>query len=143
MAAEPGRSDTVEEPGTRAEPDSRVAEPDSRVAELDSQVAELGSRVALDTKVEPDRPVEAHHTPVAALAAGLHKRVAGPARLRTREVEHKAAALPVRLRTPVEHYIAAEPHPVRFHKLVERRRPAAAVRPVLPSTGPAEGRRPR
>jgi hypothetical protein len=137
MAAEPGRSDTVAEPGTRAEPDSRVAELDSRVAEPDS-------RVALDTKVEPDRPVAAHHTPVAAQAAGLHKRVAAPDRFRTREEEYTlAAGLRAERTLVVEHHTAAEPHPVRFHKLVERRRPAAAVRPVLPGKGPAEGRRAR
>jgi len=84
-----------------------------------------------------DSPEAEHHT----LVAGLHMREAAPALLRTREEENRpAAALPVERTLAVELHTAVEPHPVRFHRLVERRRRAAA-RPVLPSKGPAEGRR--
>jgi hypothetical protein len=116
-AAASGCSDTREEPGTPAEPGSPAA--------------------------EPDRPAAARHRQVVAQPAVLHKRAAGPApaRFRTREEEHTpAAALLVERTRVVERYTAAEQPPVRFHKLVERCKPAAAeARPVLLNKGPAEG----
>jgi hypothetical protein len=89
-------------------------------------------------------PVAARRRTVAALLAGLRKRAAGPApaRIHRLEEEHRPAAAVIVHRRPVEHCIAVERRPVRLHKLVARRRPAA-VRPVLLSKGPAEGRRAR
>jgi len=111
-------------------------------AEIDTRAAE-----AADTRAEPDKPVEGRRRLVASMAvalrrraAALHKRAAVPEGLRTpAEEEHKAAAVAA-LRTRVEHYIAAVRRPVRAHKLVERRRQAAVVRPVLLNKAPAEER---
>lgn len=77
-------------------------------------------------------------------AAGLRKTAAGsdPAPLHKRaEAEHRpAAGVRLALHRPVVDYTAAEPLPVRFHKLVEPHTPAAAVRPVRFDKGPAAGR---
>jgi hypothetical protein len=116
-AAESGCSDTTAELGTQAEPDSRAVEPDT-TAEADRS----------------DRPEAARHT----MVAGLHMREVAPALLRTRvEEDTPVAALPVERTLVVELHTAAERHPVRFHRPVERRRLA-----VL-NKGPAEGRRHR
>ena len=74
----------------------------------------------------------------------LRKGAAGPAPVRFHkrgEGEHKPAALVAVVRKPAAHCSAAEPGQARFHRLVERYRQAAVVRPVLSSKGPAEGRR--